>query len=208
MLTEPENTKYVRPKKYVCPLESCAKAYTRPSLLQQHRRTHTNERPFACPEPGCGKRFFRNSHLQVHKHIHAKEKPLKCSVCNKGFITNQQLLRHTKTHKAEFLCPYDCGSQFTDGGTMTSHVLENHMNSDVLFPSYASEGLSESLSESTHSHSTSPSIVGSERVGEDIFSDLHCKEPECAEYDAYESIAHLIEHYDNFHSFVPPGLFQ
>ena len=85
---------------------------------------------------------------------------------------------------------------------MTSHVLENHMNSDVLFPSYASEGLSESLSESTHSHSTSP------RVGEDIFSDLHCKEPECAEYDAYESIAHLIEHYDNFHSFVPPGLFQ
>lgn len=193
-----------RPKKYICPLQSCSKAYDRPSLLQQHRRSHANDRPFACPEPGCDKRFFRNSHLQVHRFTHSDKKPLKCCICHRGFTTNQQLSRHLNTHKLEFDCPYICGSHFRSGDDMSTHILENHISSEVLLPPF-----SDTLADGTDNiASTSPSLLGREAFGPEFFSDLHCKEPECIGVDAYESISHLTEHYDNFHSFIPPGLFQ
>ncbi|CCH42880.1 Zinc finger protein [Wickerhamomyces ciferrii] len=85
-----------RPKKFHCDFQGCTKSYTRPCLLEQHIRTHSNERPFKCPE--CPKSFFRDSHLKVHTWTHSDEKPLKCSTCSKGFVTSQQLSRHMKKH--------------------------------------------------------------------------------------------------------------
>ncbi len=119
-----------RPKKYRCDAEGCGKAYSRPCLLAQHKRSHSNSRPFVCDE--CGKGFFRETHLKVHAWVHSPDKPLKCSVCSKGFTTNQQLTRHLKTHPLKFKCPYECEQVFATEQELTDHVLSDHVLNDIV----------------------------------------------------------------------------
>lgn len=85
-----------RAKKYKCPYANCDKAYNRPCLLEEHKRSHDNTRPFECDV--CGKCFFRETHLKSHAWTHADKRPLGCPECDKRFITNQQLKRHIGYH--------------------------------------------------------------------------------------------------------------
>lgn len=120
-----------RPKKYHCDFEGCLKAYSRPCLLEQHIRTHSNERPFKCGQ--CGKAFFRDSHLKVHLWTHSSDKPLRCEICSKGFVTSQQLGRHVKTHSIdEFKCPYECDESFPTNDKLSEHMLSTHIMSDFV----------------------------------------------------------------------------
>ncbi|CCK71805.1 Fzf1p KNAG_0I00130 [Huiozyma naganishii CBS 8797] len=100
-----------RPKVFKCQFEGCGKVFNRPCLLQQHRSSHTNERPYVCDE--CGKRFMRPCHLSVHKWSHSQVKPRQCDFCEKGFVTGQQLKRHLATHakRAEKLLGIDTKRQ-------------------------------------------------------------------------------------------------
>ncbi|CAK9435389.1 uncharacterized protein LODBEIA_P01160 [Lodderomyces beijingensis] len=120
----------VRPMKYACTFENCDKIYNRPSLLEQHERTHTGERPFPCSYPDCNVSFTRKSHLDAHLISHSRDKPFHCSVCGKGVNTAQHLKRHEITHTKSFKCDYQgCNESFYKHQSLRHHKLSFHEKS-------------------------------------------------------------------------------
>ncbi|EGW33338.1 uncharacterized protein SPAPADRAFT_135830 [Spathaspora passalidarum NRRL Y-27907] len=116
-----------RPKKFLCTFENCDKAYSKPSLLEQHMRSHTNERPFKCSHEDCDKSFLRKSHLDAHMVSHATDKPFHCSVCGKGVNSQQHLRRHEITHSKSFTCTYEgCSEAFYKHQSLRHHILSVH----------------------------------------------------------------------------------
>lgn len=116
-----------RPKRYPCTFENCDKAYNRPSLLDQHLRSHTGDRPFPCTYPNCNKSFLRKSHLDAHLISHSRDKPFHCSVCGKGVNTAQHLKRHEITHTKSFKCTYEgCNESFYKHQSLRHHILSVH----------------------------------------------------------------------------------
>lgn len=121
-----------RPKKYICTFENCGKAYNRPSLLEQHLRSHSNDRPFKCTIENCDKSFLRKSHLEAHIVSHSDDKPYHCSICGKGVNTKQHLKRHEITHTKSFKCTYDnCNEAFYKHQSLRHHILTTHEKSSL-----------------------------------------------------------------------------
>lgn len=121
-----------RPKKYICTFENCEKAYNRPSLLEQHLRSHNNDRPFKCTMEGCDKSFLRKSHLEAHTISHSDDKPYHCSVCSKGVNTKQHLKRHEITHSKSFRCTFEnCNEAFYKHQSLRHHILTIHEKSSL-----------------------------------------------------------------------------
>lgn len=118
-----------RPKNYICNFPGCSKAYSRPSLLDQHIQTHYGYRPFKCEYSNCGESFTRKDHLERHrlKHLNNEDKPFHCQICNKGVNTKQHLKRHEKTHFKSFVCDYDgCNESFYKHQSLKAHIRAVH----------------------------------------------------------------------------------
>ncbi|KAH3674899.1 hypothetical protein WICMUC_002972 [Wickerhamomyces mucosus] len=123
-----------RPNKYKCLISSCGKAYSRPSLLAQHMRAHSNERPFKCPN--CSKSFLRESHLKTHSWTHSDDKPIKCSYCSKTFVTNQQLWRHIKSNHPDIDLSNEqiVHSNNKNNYNNKTNSINSNGTSDLLYP--------------------------------------------------------------------------
>ncbi|OAP63640.1 hypothetical protein AYL99_02867 [Fonsecaea erecta] len=124
-----------RQKTLKCPYENCDKAFDRKVRLEEHIRSHTNERPFTCPHPPCTKAFFRDSHLKHHvKSQHSNIRDYKCTWegCDSSFTTGTRLRRHLETHEAKekFRCRGypGCDQTFRKQETLDRHVLSVHHN--------------------------------------------------------------------------------
>ncbi|KIW20129.1 hypothetical protein PV08_00704 [Exophiala spinifera] len=123
-----------RQKNLQCPYEGCDKAFNRQARLQEHIRSHTNERPFKCPYSPCTKDFLRDSHLKHHiKSVHEDIRDYKCSWegCDASFATGTRLRRHIQTHEAKekFRCRgYEgCSQTFRKQETLDRHIKTDHL---------------------------------------------------------------------------------
>ncbi|XP_061567444.1 zinc finger protein 37 homolog [Cololabis saira] len=100
---------------------TCRQEFSKSSILVEHMRIHTDERPYLCNT--CGKSFKKPSTLKKHKMIHMGEKPYVCTTCGKSYMHHSSLLIHSRTHTGER--PYQCntcGKTFTDISSLKRHV--------------------------------------------------------------------------------------
>ncbi|KAJ5572290.1 Zinc finger C2H2 [Penicillium sp. DV-2018c] len=117
-----------------CPIEGCDKAFNRPSRLQEHIRSHNNERIHKCDHDGCDKTFLRPSHLQHHiKSAHTTVRDYVCDQpdCGKSFVSGSRLRRHQATHEGKdgYRCTEypPCNETFRKHSTLQKHVMVVHL---------------------------------------------------------------------------------
>ena len=110
----------VQQKKIKC--ETCEMAFSRPSELRVHMRTHSGENPYACDM--CDKAFSQSSSLARHKRTHSGEKPYACGTCDMAFSDSSSLTKHMRKHTGEksFGCE-TCGKAFFDSTLLARHML-------------------------------------------------------------------------------------
>ncbi|KAL2823182.1 hypothetical protein BDW59DRAFT_100083 [Aspergillus cavernicola] len=121
-------------KTHRCPFEGCTKAFNRPARLQEHLRSHNNERLFSCSQDGCDKTFLRVSHLNHHiKSAHTGVRDYICDrpSCGKSFVTGSRLRRHLSAHdgRDKYRCTKHppCNETFRKHSTLQKHVLSVHL---------------------------------------------------------------------------------
>nr|XP_025040864.1 zinc finger protein 251-like isoform X2 [Pelodiscus sinensis] len=105
-------------KSYKC--FDCGSLFSYPSVLNNHRRIHTGERPFKCLE--CGKSFNHNSNLITHQKVHTGERPYKCLDCGISFSYRSVFLKHRRIHTGER--PYkclECGKSYRRSSYLSTH---------------------------------------------------------------------------------------
>lgn len=116
-----------------CPFEGCDKAFNRPARLQEHIRSHNNERIFRCEFEGCEKSFLRPTHLAHHvKSAHSDVRDYTCDRpgCQKSFVTGSRLRRHLAAHdgRDRHRCTEypPCNETFRKHSTLQKHVTTVH----------------------------------------------------------------------------------
>ncbi|KAL1710673.1 hypothetical protein EV121DRAFT_192394 [Schizophyllum commune] len=114
-------------RRYACTYEGCDKAYSKPSRLEEHVRSHTGQRPFVCAT--CNKSYLRETHLQAHSRSHLPElaRPFECTVagCGKRLWTSQHLRVHLDWHYGAK--PFQCTEEGCDEAFAKHHQLRTHI---------------------------------------------------------------------------------
>ncbi|KAI9040058.1 uncharacterized protein KD926_008621 [Aspergillus affinis] len=121
-------------KTHRCPFDGCSKAFNRPARLQEHLRSHNNERLFSCTHEDCDKTFLRASHLNHHiKSAHTGVRDYVCDRpgCGKNFVTGSRLRRHLAAHdgRDKYRCTEHppCNETFRKHSTLQKHIMTCHL---------------------------------------------------------------------------------
>ena len=112
---------HVKKEKIVC--MECGKSLKDRVVFNLHMRGHLNPRTFCCKWDGCTKAFNEHTMLKDHTRIHTKEKPYKCDQCEQTFRKAGHRSRHKKIHTGEkpHVC-HKCGTRFIQRSNMKIHV--------------------------------------------------------------------------------------
>ncbi|TKA77297.1 hypothetical protein B0A55_04344 [Friedmanniomyces simplex] len=189
-----------RPKKYVCDVPGCGKAFDRPARLEIHTRSHTNERPYVCDEETCGKTFTRLEHLTRHKkdkHSEAREHvcthrfdTVEGGMCGKSFTTATRLRRHVAAHEAkeETTCSHPgCGKVFRKQETLQRHIKIDHLHEKPFKCEHVGvddEGLEVECGQAFAKADGLKNHEAREHSGRRYFCEICTPEPDFAPYDA------------------------
>jgi KRAB domain-containing zinc finger protein len=108
----------------------CGRRFANSNARNDHRRTHTGERPCVCHL--CGKAFKTKASLFVHSKFHSDIFPHPCTQCDKRFRRRQQLNIHMLHHTGEkpHTCRF-CGKSFRLSKTLKDHTLI-HTNKETF----------------------------------------------------------------------------
>jgi hypothetical protein len=97
------------PSKFKFKCDKCEKSFTRSPTLQEHRRSHNDERPWSCQL--CPKRFVRVKDRNRHQAVQHAEKKIECGMsirwrgeilewgCHQRFARDDGLISHLRTEK-------------------------------------------------------------------------------------------------------------
>lgn len=111
---------HAKVKNFVCDL--CGRSFASKATRDDHRRTHTGERPYICDS--CGKTFKSKASLYIHSKLHTDVFPHTCSYCSKRFRRRQEVLAHVTTHTGEknHVCDV-CERKFRVKSELARHKL-------------------------------------------------------------------------------------
>nr|CAD7400996.1 unnamed protein product [Timema poppensis] len=104
------------------PCDICGRMFANKRTKDDHRRTHTDERPYVCAK--CGKAFRTSAALYMHNKFHVDIFPFHCTYCDKKFRLRSHLAPHIRTHTGEKPnCCDICGKGFNQKTELKNHRL-------------------------------------------------------------------------------------
>lgn len=93
-------------RRFKCTVENCHYVFVNKSELNDHLRTHCDEKAFLCDK--CPFKTKTLTALNKHFRIHLKNKLFKCDICDYETSLTSNLIRHKRIHSGDkpYCCPY------------------------------------------------------------------------------------------------------
>lgn len=113
---------HVDEKLYSC--EMCGKKLKHLRNYKEHMLTHTNSKPHQCVV--CARFYRTTSSLAAHMRTHAEDKPYKCDQCGRSYAAFDHLRRHKLTHTGErpYACDL-CDKAYYDSSSLRQHKISH-----------------------------------------------------------------------------------